>query len=277
MRFRPLLAAVLAATLMTTAGCQDSELEPDPAEYLSGEVLIGINTDLPGWSEYANGVWQGFDISLSNWLGEELGFRPRYVNLTTNERLTALQDADSEVKLVISNFSINDKRRETIDQVGPYFADSQGLLTLTTSKIMKVEDIERKTICTALGSTTEVRLFGMTINPLSENTLQRCLQRLRAGEADAVSSDRAILEGFISHDTARDLRLVPGIRVGSERYGIGIHNNSPKLCDYLSKKLVKFINEEWDQTFTNNLPNVIPTDRKPNSAALDPCEKPVPS
>ncbi|GAA2525718.1 glutamate-binding protein [Winogradskya humida] len=272
---RPLLAAALVITMTTTAGCGDPEVEPDPAEYLSGEVLIGINTDLPGWSEYANGVWQGFDISLSNWLGEELGFQPRFVNLTTNERVTALQGADSDVKLVISNFSINDKRRKDIDQVGPYLTDSQGLLTLKTSKIAKVEDIERKNICTALGSTTEQRLFGITINPLTENTLQRCMERLRAGEADAVSSDRVILEGFIAHDTAGDIRLVPGIRVGSERYGIGIRNDHPKLCAYLAKKLVKFINEEWDRTFKDNLPNVVPTDRKPNSAALDPCEQPV--
>jgi glutamate transport system substrate-binding protein len=274
---RPLLAAALVVTVTTTAGCGGPEPEPDPAQYLSGEVLVGINTDLPGWSEYSNGVWQGFDITLTNWLGEELGFRPRYVNLTTNERIKALQDADTEVKLVISNFSINDKRRESIDQVGPYFTDSQGLLTLKTSAITQVEHIERKTICTALGSTTEQRLFGMTINPLPENTLQRCLERLRAGEADAVSSDRAVLEGFVAHDPVGDLTLVSAVRVGSERYGIGIRNNSPKLCAYLTKKLVKFINEKWDQTFKDNLPNVDPKDRKPNSAVLDPCEQPVAS
>ncbi|GAA1582533.1 hypothetical protein [Actinoplanes couchii] len=84
-----------------------------------------------------------------------------------------------------------------------------------------------------------------------------------------------VLEGFVSHDTVGDLRLVPGIRVGSERYGIGIHNNRPKLCEYLTRKLVKFVNEKWDQAFRDNLPNVSAADRKPNSAMLDPCEQPA--
>jgi ABC-type amino acid transport substrate-binding protein len=274
---RPLLATALVITMTTIAGCAEPETEPDPAEYLSGEVLVGINTDLPGWSEYSNGVWQGFDISLSNWLGEEVGFRPRYVNLTTDERQKALQDPDSNVKLVISNFSINDDRRKVVDQIGPYFTDSQGLMTLKTGKITKSEDLQRKPVCTAIGSTSQIRIPGITVIAMLENTLQRCLERMRAGEAAAVSSDRVVLEGFIAHDTVGDLRLLSSFRLGSERYGVGIHNNRPKLCEYLTKKLVKFINEQWDQTFKDNLPNVVPTDRKPNSAALDPCEQPVTS
>lgn len=278
-----LLAAVLAATMALPAGCGRPPVEPDPARFLSGEVMIGINTDLPGWSEYSNGVWQGFDISLGNWLGEELGFRARYFNLTTNERVSALAKAGADfsetgsnknISLVISNFSINDKRRETIDMVGPYLTDSQGLLTLKDSPITKREDIAQKTICTAFGSTTERRLFDMQIQPAPENTLQRCIERLRAREVDAISSDRVVLEGFIAHDDVGDLRLVPAVRVGSERYGIGIPNNRPKLCALLSEKLAKFINEEWDQKFEDNLPGVSSKDRKPNSAGLDPCEKP---
>ncbi|GAA1582524.1 hypothetical protein GCM10009828_003250 [Actinoplanes couchii] len=53
----------MVAALAGTSACGKEE-EVDPAAYLSGEVLIGINTDLPGWSEYSNGVWQGFDITL---------------------------------------------------------------------------------------------------------------------------------------------------------------------------------------------------------------------
>jgi glutamate transport system substrate-binding protein len=268
-----MLATALVITMPSLAGCPGADVEPEPSEYLSGEVLIGINTDLPGWSEYSNGVWQGFDIALGRWLGDELGFDVRYVNLTTNERISALE-ADGEIKLVISNFSITDNRRETIDMVGPYFTDSQGILTLKTKPIAGRKDLVDKSVCVPLGSTTELRLGDMTVVATPENTLQRCMERLRAGEVDAVSSDRVILEGFIVHG-GDDLTLAQNIRVGSERYGIGIPNNRPKLCEYLRDKLSKFIDDKWDQTLRDALPGVDPKDRKPNSAALDPCEKPA--
>jgi len=264
---------LLLACSALVAGCENIG-EEDPAKYLSGIVSIGVNTDLPGWSEYSNGVWDGFDIALGNWLGREIGFQPQYVPVTTNERITVLTEK-SEIKLVIANFSITDGRRKQIDFVGPYLTDSQGIMTLVGSKITKREDIQNKTVCTVLGSTGQTRLFDMQIQSLPENTLGRCVDRLRHPNVDAISDDRVLLDGFIAHDQGHDLQVVPNIRVGSERYGIGLRNNSPKLCEFLKAKLAKFIDEEWDHTFRDKLPNVSPEDRKPNSLELDPCEQPA--
>jgi glutamate transport system substrate-binding protein len=268
---RAVCALVLGCTTLV-AGCGKSE-EAEPAKYLSGIVSIGVNTDLPGWSEYSNGVWEGFDIALGDWLGRELNFQPQYVPVTTNARVAALTES-GEIKLVIADFSITDERRQVIDFVGPYITDSQGVMTLIGSKITKREDIRNKTICVAQGSTTQKRLFDMDIQPSPENTLQRCVDRLRAHQIDAVSSDRVILDGFVAHDAGHDLRVVPLIRVGSERYGIGLRNNHPKLCAYLRPKIAKFIDEEWDSFFRDKLPRVSAQDRKPNSQELDPCEQP---
>jgi glutamate transport system substrate-binding protein len=267
-------AALLLASAALVAGCGKSTSEEDPAKYLTGIVSIGVNTDLPGWSEYSNGVWDGFDIALGDWLGREIGFQPQYVPATTNARVSRLTEPTA-IKLVIADFSITDDRRKQIDFVGPYVTDSQGIMTLADSKITKREDIQNKTICTAQGSTTQTRLFDMNIQSAPENSLQRCVERLRRHEIDAVSSDRVILEGVVAHDPGHDLRVVPNIRVGSERYGIGLRNNRPKLCEFLKAKLAKFIDEQWDHLFRDKLPGVSPADRKPNSLELDPCEQPA--
>ncbi len=274
--------ALLGLLLIPLPGCGAGS-EPDPAEYLSGTVQIGVNEDLPGWSLYSNGIWSGFDIKLGNWLGEELGFRPQYTPLTTNERIIKLQETGEAertggigpgIKLVIANFSITDERRKLIDFAGPYFVDSQGILTTPGSGIEKVEDIERKVICTTGGSTPEKRLYDMQIQPALENTLGTCVERLLAGRVQAVSSDRVLLEGFAARHRGK-LQLASGIRVGSERYGIGLPNDRPELCAFLTRKIAKFINEEWDQKIKDTLPGISPEDRKPNSDALDPCEKPT--
>ncbi|WP_308716304.1 transporter substrate-binding domain-containing protein [Phytohabitans maris] len=273
--FRRWVSVLLGTSALLIAGCGRSSDEADPAEYLSGIVSIGVNTDLPGWSAYTNGIWDGFDIALGNWLGREIGFTPQYVSLKTDERMTRLTER-SDIKLVIANFSITDERRKSIDFVGPYLTDSQGVMTLVGSPINARKDIENKTICVTHGSTNQQRLFDMKIEPSPENTLQRCVDRLRNHEGvDAISSDRVILDGFVAHDQKHDLRVVPNIRVGSERYGIGIRNNSPKLCEFLREKLAKFIDEEWDHIFRDKLPNASPEDRKPNSLDLNPCENPA--
>jgi glutamate transport system substrate-binding protein len=265
---------LLATSVMVLAGCGEGDEEPDPATYLSGIVNIGVNTDLPGWSSYTNGIWDGFDIALGNWLGREVGFTPQYVNSTSDKRMSQLTEP-SGVKLVIANFSITDERRKSVDFVGPYVSDSLGVLTLTDSPITQRGELAKKTVCTAYGSTTQLTLLDLHIVPTPENTLQRCIDRLRLREVDAVASDQVVLAGFAAHAPKRDLRVVPNIRVGSERYGIGLRNASPKLCEFLKQKLAKFIDEEWDQVFRDKLPGVSPADRKPDSQDLDPCEKPA--
>ncbi|GIG86628.1 glutamate-binding protein [Plantactinospora endophytica] len=268
------IGILLATSVVLASGCGEGEAEVDPEEYLSGIVSIGVNIDLPGWSEYSNGVWDGFDITLGNWLSREIGFDPQYVPLTTDERMSRLTEA-SEIKLVIANFSMTDERREDIDFSGPYLTDAQGVMTLAGSPVRTLDDIENKTVCVTLGSTGETRLLaGKRINPLSENTIQRCVDRVRDGSAYAFSTDRVLLDGIVAHDPGRSLRVVPDIRFGHERYGIGVRNNRPGLCNFLRGKLAKFIDEEWDDTFRSKLPGVSPKDRKPNSRDLTPCEKP---
>lgn len=272
--------ALLAMMLILVSACtSSSDDELSPKQYLSGTVLIGALTDIPGWGLYSNGVWSGFDIKLGNWLGEEIGFHPEYVPVTIDERMTKLQkttdvEKNNEntpvVKLVIANFSISDKRRESIDFAGPYFIDSQGVLVKNNSAIDKFEDIKNKRVCTTYGSTTQNRLLGMGIHPWSENTLQKCGELLQGGKVEAISSDRAMLESLAAK-SLNSLRLVPD-RVGSERYGIGLPNNRKKLCEFLTEKIAKFINEEWDQKFKDTLSDLTVENQKPNSGALDPCE-----
>jgi glutamate transport system substrate-binding protein len=272
--------AILGTAIVSLPACSDNiKEEPDPKQYLSGTVQIGVNVDLPGWSEYENGVWFGFDIDLARWLGEQLGFRPQFVNVTTKERMIRMQEMsddttgnDTGIKLIISNFSITHDRRGAIDFAGPYLSDSQGLMTRVDSQVQERLDIQGKSVCVAEGSTTDDRLFEMKVVPAPERTHKRCVERLLAKEIDAVSSDRVLLEGFVSRNQAT-LRLAPNFRAGTELYGIGIPNNRPKLCALLTELLSRFINEAWDQKFRDNLPGVSPRDRKPNSDALAPCEQ----
>lgn len=273
---RKALGAVMALTVtLAMSGCF-GDAEEDPAKFLSGDVDIGVNVDLPGWSDYPNGVYLGFDIDLANWLAHEIGFRPRFIGVTTGERMSVLGGSEDQtttkpasVKMVISNFSITDSRRQTVDFAGPYFADKQGALTLADSPLTSTGDLKKERICASQGSTNEFRIPEWDATGAPERTLRRCIERLRAGEVPAVTSDQVILEAFVKYEEG--LRMLTG-PIGTELYGIGIPNNRPRLCEFLTEKLRKFIDTRWDQAFSANLSGISPQDRKPRSDRLTRCE-----
>ncbi len=271
----------LLAISLVAAGCQPASdvAEMDPASYLKGIVTIGVNDDIPGWSEYVNGVRSGFDVELVKWLGEELDFKPQFTNVTTAERMGKLEDTSSGFKLVSSNFSMTDKRRETVDFVGPYFLDRQSFLTLREANLTELSQIDGARVCMTSGSTSQARIGerkdvgGISVMAVPENTHRRCIERLKAGDVTAVTSDLTILESFAARDP-QTLR-VTGKPFGTERYGIGLPNNRPKLCEFLKPYLEKFINRVWLQKFTENLPSGVGVaDRRPDSGSLDPCQQP---
>ncbi len=267
------------AISLVVAGCQSGAAEMDPEAYLKDNVVIGINQGIPGWSEYVNGIRKGFDIELAKWLGQEMDFRPQFTNVTTAERMGKLEDAGSGVELVIANFSMTDKRRETIDFVGPYFLDRQSFLTLREANITELSQLDGARVCMTSGSTSQIRLGdkkevgGITVTAVPDNTHQRCVERLKTKDVTAITSDLTILEGFAARDP-QTLR-VTGKPFGTERYGIGLPNNRPRLCEFLKPYLEKFINRAWFQTFADTEPNgMSPADRRPDSGSLDPCQQP---
>ncbi|MEV6522840.1 transporter substrate-binding domain-containing protein [Longispora sp. NPDC051575] len=278
---RRMWAVLAVAAMFLSAACStDPDPEEDPAKYLSGTVQIGANSDLPGWSDYVNGVWSGFDISLANWLGHKVGFTPQFLPMTTNERMIKLREASvpgvtaPPIKLVISNFSMTDDRRKEIDFAGPYFSTYQGLLTLSSRPVNELREIEGREVCVTAGSTNQDRIGGFKVLPLPQSTLKQCMDALYAGSVVAVTSDVGVLNGFAARDPKR-LRVSP-VQVGTERYGIGMPNNRPRLCAFLKAKLTEFVDEAWDQKFKDSLPGIAPQASKPNSQALDPCEQPRP-
>jgi glutamate transport system substrate-binding protein len=273
---RILIAATIGAVLLTTYGCPSTESEPDPKKVLSGLVNVGVTTDVPGFSNYTGGVWQGFDISLIRWLGEDIGFTPQFVPMTVNERMIKLEEAaehpeKAAVTLVIANFSMTDERRKYIDMAGPYFIDRQGFLTLASNPAETLADYADQQVCVSTGSTNQERIPLTNSIPVPAATLTQCLELLRAGKVKAISSDIVLLEGLNARE--KGLRLT-GISIGDEQYGIGIPNLRPKLCNFLRDRLKKFLDNAWEQKMRDNLPYASTTDRKPNSDALSRCREP---
>ncbi|MEO3745895.1 transporter substrate-binding domain-containing protein [Plantactinospora sp. B5E13] len=278
---RPVSAALVgvlvtgAAVACSIGGTAPEPNPDDPARYLSGTVAIGINPEQPGLSEYDNGTWTGFDVAFAHWLEREIGFEASFVSIPLDQRESRL--VNKNVKLVISTFSITDTRREQIDFAGPYFLDSQGILTQGDQEIEDFDSLRGKSVCVPSGSTSAERLREMGIAPAEEPSLERCVQRVVDGEVLAVSTDRVVLEGAAAAPqwAGYDLQVPKNFRYGRDAYGIGLPNNFPKTCAFLTEKIKKFILDEWQPKFDQNLKFASADDRMPDVNGLDPCEQPT--
>ncbi|WP_104127219.1 glutamate ABC transporter substrate-binding protein [Cryobacterium sp. Y57] len=207
------------------------------------KVVIGVKEDQPGlgFLDATTGERTGFDIEIAQWVAASLGFaqdKIEYKAIPSANRESAIVNGD--IDYYVGTYSITDKRKEQIDFAGPYFITGQGLLVAAGDDSIKSEnDLAGKTVCSATGSTP---LQNITANfpdtkTNSFDTYSQCVEALKDGQTDAVTTDQAILIGYASQDP--DNLKVVGEPFSVENYGVGL----PKGDDALRA----FIND----TFTN--------------------------
>ncbi|GGM59285.1 hypothetical protein GCM10012275_33060 [Longimycelium tulufanense] len=278
--------AVLIASFWVIPQLGDGE--PDPSEYLKGRVAIGINGKIPGWSmQDGKSSFSGFDVELGKFLGTELGFEPHFVTMDPGQRDEALPDRKTgrqgTVKLVISNYSITDKRKEIVDFSGPYFYDRAGLLVSWNKAQSRLG--ERKVICMTRGTTaidlSDILMLAELESESNDPNLDKCMQRLfnRKDPVIGVMTDHVILDAYRGSEPSKysDLDLLeikPGL-AGVEKYGIGLPNHSPNLCKKINAALDKFINQHWNDFFYQELKKlgIGREDHRPGSVDYDNCEE----
>lgn len=247
------LAVALTLTLAAAAGC-DSRQEPDLPSvqeklretHIWGQptLRIGVATNEPLMGELRNGVHTGFDVEIARYIAASLGYegdqRVEFVPVSTEDRIPALQGG--VVDLVVSSFSITEERKKLVSFAGPYFVTTQEVMVPTRLKdrIRTIEDLRdpKYKICTSGGSTTEAELEKHQVKALVVKDVGDCVAGIRAGRYDAVSSDEAILAGFLA-TYPTEFEIVDMPFGTSELLGVGVPIGDPALRDLVAFFLQK--------------------------------------
>jgi glutamate transport system substrate-binding protein len=290
-RRRTIAAAICVSIVVATGLAYLGEREPDPFDFLSGDVRIGyVDPGYPGWNEGASQSRTGFDVDVARAL---LDYFPdmtsiQWVKLSSlDDRMDALTgrwgpDRVDPVKLVISNFSITESRKRRIDFAGPYFNDAEGFASHNKAAA-SLPDVKKA--CVPAGSTAAGRLVKLQIIPVTETTVQACFQRFfRGDDLDlTVSTDLSIVQAYVAALPPDKRGEVPKfVTIGTEQYGIGLPNNSPKLCAKVNEALARFIQLGWQTTFDDTLGRlgvreIVAGPRiDHNPGMTDPCEPAAP-
>jgi glutamate transport system substrate-binding protein len=220
-----------------------------------GSVKVGVKEDQPGlgYLDPTTNERSGFDVDIARWIAASLGFdedKIEFQTIPSANREQAIINGD--IDYYVGTYSITDKRKEQISFAGPYFITGQGLLVAADSDIASVDDLADKNVCSATGSTSIQRIKDEHPEATTTefDTYSQCVEQLKAGQVDAVTTDEAILIGYAAQDP--DNLKVVGEPFSEERYGVGLAKGDTVLQEHINT-LFTDGGDIWQAIFDKNL------------------------
>jgi len=191
----------------------------------AGAITIGTKFDQPLFGLMSpSGTPEGFDVEIGKIIAGELGIDPG--NIEWVETVSANREPfieSGQVDMVVATYTINDKRKEIVSFAGPYYNAGQAMMTLsTTDDITTPDDLAGKNVCSVEGSTPAANIAENypEANLVLYGAYTDCLEPLRNGEVDVVTTDNVILAGYVA-DSDGEFKVV-GEPFTEEPYGIGV-------------------------------------------------------
>lgn len=252
LRFRVAAAAVLAAALpLTLSACGGGGGD-------ESKVVIGTKFDQPGLGlKNPDGTMSGFDVDVATYVAEQLGYKPEDIEWKespSSQRETLIQNG--QVDFIVATYSITDARKEKVDFAGPYLITGQSLLVRAdNSDIVGAESLENnKKLCSVTGSTPAQRIKDKYpgVQLQQYDTYSACVEALKTGAIDAVTTDEVILAGYAAQSPGT-FKIV-GEPFSEERYGIGLKKDDAELRTKINDAITKMeADGAWKEAFDKNL------------------------
>ncbi len=192
----------------------------------NGKLVVGIKFDQPGLGlKNPDGTFSGFDVEVAKYVADKLGVQPE--NIEFKESKSAEREGlieRGEVDYIVATYSITDARKEKVNFAGPYFIAAQDLLVKSdNTDITGPESMAGKILCSVTGSTSAQKVkdqYAADVALQEYGTYTECVEALRSGAVDAVTTDNVILAGYAAQYPG-ELKVV-GKGFSVENYGIGL-------------------------------------------------------
>ncbi|WP_448060067.1 glutamate ABC transporter substrate-binding protein [Cellulomonas hominis] len=255
------------STAGTTAAAGDFPAGSTMAELAdAGTITIGTKFDQPLFGLVGpDGVPEGFDVEIAKLIAGELGIPEdgiEWVETISANREPFIESG--QVDIVVATYTINDARKEIVSFAGPYYEAGQSILTLATNEdIQGPDDLAGTTVCTVSGSTPEANLLAEfpDTEVVSFGAYSDCLDPLRNGQVDAISTDNVILAGFAADDPTFEVRGEP---FTEEPYGIGLALDDTDFRMWINDVLeASFADGSWVEAWEATAGTVLPTPEPP--------------
>ncbi|MHC9293511.1 glutamate ABC transporter substrate-binding protein [Mycobacterium sp. LTG2003] len=221
-------------------------------------IVIGTKYDQPGLGQKnPDGSVSGFDVDVAKYVAKELGYNEDQIEwkeAPSAQRETLIQN--DQVDFIAATYSITDARKEKVDFAGPYLLTGQSLLVRAdNTDITGAASLENnKKLCSVSGSTPAQRIKDEypKVQLQQFDTYSACIDALKNGVIDAVTTDEVILAGYAAQ-TPGTFKIV-GDTFSEERYGIGLKKGDTELRNKINDAIEKMESSgAWKEAFDKNL------------------------
>ena len=204
---RGIFALAMGATVATLVSGSPAEAGATvDAIKTRGELVCGVSTGSAGFAiADKSGAYKGLDADLCHAIAAVVLNAPdkvRYVPLTGQQRLTALQSGEIDLLSRNTTWTLT---REALSGLlfGPtIFYDGQGFIVRKDLGVKSAKDLNGATVCVSPGTTTELnladfaRLNHITFKPVSIENLDEVEDTFMANRCDVYTNDATSLAGM---------------------------------------------------------------------------------
>ncbi len=225
-----------------------------------GKMILGTKFDQPlfGLKNPTNNAVEGFDVEIGKIIAKAIFGADGASKIEFQETTSKVREdvvKDGKVDLVVATYTINDTRKQIIDFAGPYYVAGQDIMVKkSNTAITGVESLAGKKVCTVQGSTSLTNVQAKAPQADVSITFDKyslCVEALKDGRVEAVTTDNIILLGFINDDPT-NLKLV-NKPFTTEPYGIGVKKGDTAFRTFVNDTLEKAYadgswKKAWDAT-----------------------------
>jgi glutamate transport system substrate-binding protein len=221
-------------------------------------IVIGTKFDQPGLGlKNPDGTMSGFDVDVAKYVAEQLGYsedKIEWKESPSAQRETLIQN--DQVEFIAATYSITDARKEKISFAGPYLVTGQSLLVKADNNDITGKDslANNKKLCSVSGSTPAQKIKDEfpSVQLQQYDTYSACIEALKNGAIDAVTTDEVILAGYAAQSPGT-FKIV-GKPFSEENYGIGFKKDDSELCTKITDALKKMESDgAWKAAWEKNL------------------------
>jgi polar amino acid transport system substrate-binding protein len=219
-----------------------------------GRLILGTSQDTLLFSSRnpLTGAVEGFDVDMGRQIAQAIFGDPGKVQIKVigyDKRVSSV--VDRSVDVVADTMTANCARWKDVNFSSIYYEAGQRVLVSSDSTAKKIEDLGRKRICSAAGSTSYDNISKVAANPppvaVAMPAFGDCLVLFQQNQVDGISTDDTILAGMAAQDP---YAKVIGPRFTEEPYGMAMPREHPEFTRFVNAVLAKNrANGTWTRTY----------------------------
>ena len=205
---------------------------------------VGFDADFPPYGFKApDGTYTGFDLELAAEVAKRNGWE--LVLKPINWDAKDMELNTDSIDCIWNGFTING-REDKYEWTKPYVDNSQVVMVMKASTIVKLADLAGKTVAVQTDTPVQKALIekgkkeelGKTFKKLVVTpTYNNAVMELEAGSVDAVAMDIGVANEKLKSGNFRILDEI----VITEQYGVGFKKGNTALRDTVQKTLLDMV------------------------------------